>query len=94
MEYVKPHKDIGVIFYYKHQGVIDNGHKESDFLFFMLTVDKLFPLDKDNISNHRCLVHTLSGRSSFFAGTLSFSVLSISDNNGAYIVVVFYTIED
>lgn len=30
---VKPHKDIGVIFYYKHQGVIDNGHKESDFLF-------------------------------------------------------------
>lgn len=28
VEYVKPHKDIGVIFYYKHQGVIDNGHKE------------------------------------------------------------------
>lgn len=74
--------------------MIDNGQKESDFLFFMLTVDKLFPLDKDNISNHRCLVHTLSGRSSFFSLGLSFSVLSISDNNGACFVVVFYTIED
>lgn len=60
----------------------------------MLIVDKLFFLDKDNISNYRCLVYILLGRSSFFVGILSFFVLLILDNNGVYIVVVFYIIED